>query len=177
MNKLKINDPDTFRSNMVKKLNKLIRKKAITINLEKGIFNFTIQAAKNRNVVRKWDNPFFVILYLDKFRSIYNNLNKKSLVGNINLLKRLKKGEFKPHELAFMKHHQMCPEKWDKLVAAKIERDDNATKVDFSAATDEFTCWKCKSSKCTYYQMQTRSADEPMTTFVCCLSCANRWRC
>ena len=63
------------------------------------------------------------------------------------------------------------------LVEAKIERDTNATKVDYSAATDDFTCWKCKGKKCRYYQMQTRSADEPMTTFVTCLSCANRWKC
>ena len=39
------------------------------------------------------------------------------------------------------------------------------------------TVWKCKGNKCRYYQMQTRSADEPMTTFVTCLSCANRWKC
>ena len=123
------------------------------------------------------NNKFFVLLYLDKFRSVYNNINKNSLVENKNLLKRLKSGEFKPHEIAFMKHHQMFPEKWKDLIAAKIERDTNATKVDYSAATDDFQCWKCKGRKCTYYQMQTRSADEPMTTFVSCLSCANRWRC
>ena len=174
---IKITDPVSFRNNMNKKLNKLIRKKKLTVNLEKGIFNYAIQSAKERNVVRKWDNPYFVTIYIDKFRSIYNNLNKKGTVGNVDLLKRLKAGEFPPHKLAFMKHHQMCPEKWDTLIAAKIARDDNATKVDFSAATDEFTCWKCKGTKCTYYQLQTRSADEPMTTFVCCLSCANRWRC
>ena len=40
-----------------------------------------------------------------------------------------------------------------------------------------YQCWKCKNRKCTFYQLQTRSADEPMTTFVSCLSCANRWRC
>lgn len=177
MSTKKISNPSAFRANIVKKLNKLIRKKNITVNIEKGIYNYTIQEAKNRHVIRKWDNIYFVTLYLDKFRSIYNNLNKKGLVGNKNLIKRLKEGEFNPHELAFMKHHQMCPEKWDKLIAAKIARDDSATKVDFSAATDEFTCWKCRGTKCTYYQLQTRSADEPMTTFVCCLSCANRWRC
>ena len=32
-------------------------------------------------------------------------------------------------------------------------------------------------SKCTYYQLQTRSADEPMTTFVTCINCGNRWKC
>ena len=174
---IKIEDSTVFRTNVVAKLNKIIRKKKISANLEKGIYNYTIKTSKDRNVVRKWENHFFAIIYIDKFRSIYDNLNKKGMVQNTDLLKRLKKMEFQPHELAFMKHHQYFPEKWQALVDAKIERDNNATKIDFSAATDEYMCWKCKNRKCTYYQLQTRSADEPMTTFVCCLSCANRWRC
>ncbi len=172
-----VTDPTQFRENIRKRLNKIIRKKKITENLEKGIYNYAIQTAKDKKVVRKWENKYFVILYVDKFKSIYNNLNKKSAVKNKNLLTRLKKMEFQPHELAFMRHHQMFPEKWKVLVDAKIERDNNATKIDDAIATDEFKCWKCGNRKCTYYQMQTRSADEPMTTFVCCLSCANRWRC
>ena len=31
--------------------------------------------------------------------------------------------------------------------------------------TDEFLCMKCWKRECTYFQKQTRSADEPMTTF------------
>lgn len=31
------------------------------------------------------------------------------------------------------------------------------------AETDAFKCGRCHQRKCTYYQMQTRSADEPMT--------------
>jgi DNA-directed RNA polymerase subunit M/transcription elongation factor TFIIS len=41
----------------------------------------------------------------------------------------------------------------------------------------QFKCGKCKSTKTTYYQMQTRSADEPMTTYVTCKGCGNRWKC
>ena len=44
------------------------------------------------------------------------------------------------------------------------------------ASTDAFQCGKCKQRKCTYFQLQTRSADEPMTTFVQCVNCGNRWR-
>ena len=44
------------------------------------------------------------------------------------------------------------------------------------ASTDAFKCGKCKQRKCTYYQLQTRSADEPMTTFVTCVECGNRWK-
>jgi len=39
-----------------------------------------------------------------------------------------------------------------------------------------FKCKKCGTNKVTYTQAQTRSADEPMTTFFNCLNCGNRWK-
>ena len=177
LNNMKVANPDVFRSNIRAKLNKLIRRKKISLNLEKGIFNFAIQKAKQKNIVRKWDNEAFVLIYIDKFRSILLNLNMKSSVHNTFLLKKLKNGDFKAHELAFMSHQELFPEKWKELIDKKIKRDQNEGKLDLSAATDEFFCFKCKKRKCSYYQMQTRSADEPMTTFVTCLLCGNNWRC
>ena len=44
------------------------------------------------------------------------------------------------------------------------------------AETDQFKCGKCRQRKCRYYQMQTRSADEPMTTFVTCTNCNHKWK-
>lgn len=43
-------------------------------------------------------------------------------------------------------------------------------------AGGEFTCRRCKGTKTTHYALQTRSADEPMTIFVTCLTCGKRWR-
>ena len=174
---MKIANADIFRTNVKKKLNKIIRRKKLSLNLEKGIFNYTIQTARLRNVVRKWDNKAFVMIYVDKFKSILLNLNAKSTIKNKELLKRLKNKEFKAHELAFMTHQELYPEKWKYLIDKKIKRDKSEGVVDLSAATDEFFCFKCKKRKCSYYQMQTRSADEPMTTFVTCLLCGNNWRC
>ena len=72
---MKITNPTSFRENVRAKLNKIIRKKKLSLNLEKGIFNYTIQVAKQKNIVRKWDNDTFVLIYTDKFRSILFNLN------------------------------------------------------------------------------------------------------
>ena len=174
---MKIANADTFRTNVKKKLYKIIKRKKLSLNLERGIFNYTIQTARLRNVVRKWDNKAFVMIYVDKFKSILLNLNPKSTIKNKELLKRLKNKEFKAHELAFMTHQELYPEKWKYLIDKKIKRDKSEGVVDLSAATDEFFCFKCKKRKCSYYQMQTRSADEPMTTFVTCLLCGNNWRC
>jgi DNA-directed RNA polymerase subunit M/transcription elongation factor TFIIS len=39
-----------------------------------------------------------------------------------------------------------------------------------------FVCRKCKGKKIHYYQMQTRSADEPMTTYFTCMQCGTKWK-
>ena len=39
-----------------------------------------------------------------------------------------------------------------------------------------YTCKKCNCSKTYSYQLQTRSADEGMTTFIECSQCKNKWR-
>jgi transcription elongation factor S-II len=58
----------------------------------------------------------------------------------------------------------------------KANMEEALTQKPVYSATDIFKCGKCKQRKTTYYQMQTRSADEPMTTFVTCLVCENRWK-
>lgn len=62
-----------------------------------------------------------------------------------------------------------------KKVHEKMTRDAMPYQKQ-KASTDMFKCGKCHQRKCTYYQMQTRSADEPLTTFVTCVNCENRWR-
>jgi len=44
------------------------------------------------------------------------------------------------------------------------------------AETDVFQCGRCKQWKTRYRQQQVRSDDEPMTTFVTCTNCNNRWK-
>ena len=167
----KIENPEKFRSNIRSKLDEVLKNEKNSINLERGIFNFALSEAKNRKVIKKWDNPYFVQLYVDRLRSIFTNLD------NSVLLEQLNSGSIKAHTIAFMTHQELRPEKWDELITAKSKRDQNKFENNMEAATDTFTCRKCKSNKCTYMQLQLRSADEPMTTFVTCLSCGNRWRC
>jgi DNA-directed RNA polymerase subunit M/transcription elongation factor TFIIS len=76
-----------------------------------------------------------------------------------------------------MTHQELDHDRWAELIEAKSKRDKNKFESNVAAATDTFTCRKCHKNQCTYYQMQTRSADEPMTTFVTCIPCGNRWKC
>ena len=72
---------------------------------------------------------------------------------------------------------QVFPENWKSIYDEKEKRDKVLYEVNKGLATDLFTCGRCKKNETTYYQLQTRSADEPMTTFVTCLNCGKRWKC
>ena len=164
-----IQHPEKFRTNVSKKLNEFLNLEKDSINMEKAIYNYTLKEATNKKIIKKWDNPAFIQIYVDHLRSIYFNLKPA-------LLEKIKNGEILAQQVPFMTHQELQPEKWSKLIELKIKRDKSKFENNVEASTDTFTCRKCKSNKCSYYQLQTRSADEPMTIYVTCLSCDNRWK-
>ena len=62
---MNIQNPNVFRENIRKRFNKIVKKKSISLNLEKGIYNYAIKMAKQKNIVRKWENKTFAMIYLD----------------------------------------------------------------------------------------------------------------
>ena len=171
MTSRKIANPEQFRLNIRGKLNEIIENEKHSTNLEKGIFNYALKEASSRKVVKKWDNQYFVQIYLDRLRSIYINLK------NPEILEQIKTESIQAHTVAFMTHQEMRPDKWKELIEEKIIKDKNKFEQHIEASTDTFTCRKCKGNKCTHYAMQLRSSDEPMTIFINCLGCGNRWKC
>ena len=143
------------------------------LNLERGIYNYTLRESDTKNIVKKWDNGYFVQIYADRLRTVCINM------GSGHVIQLMVTKQIKAHELAFMSHQDMNPAKWSALIKAKQLRDKHKYETKVEASTDNFTCpnSKCRSTKCTYYQLQTRSADEPMTTFVTCIDCGKRWKC
>lgn len=167
----KVTNPEKFREHISDKLFEIINNRKIVSNLEKGLYNYSLDAATKKKIVKKWDNQYFVQIYLDRVKSIFINLT------NEILLDKIVEKKIKAHELAFMTHQEMNEDRWKELIELKQIKEENKYTPKIEASTDNFTCFKCKSKECTHYQLQTRSADEPMTTFVTCIRCSNRWKC
>ena len=174
-----VNHPIGFREQVCQKIRTIFKETRldndtaakIVVNLEKGIYNYAIQEATKAKVVKKWENPIFVQLYVDRLRAILKNLSDSELVAQVSL------GEIAPQSVAFMTHQEFRPDRWKELIDQKMKRDAAKFSGDvMEASTDMYTCKKCKSKRCTYYEMQTRSADEPATVFITCLDCGKRWR-
>lgn len=174
---MRVTNPEKFRENIKNKLNGVVKNEKLSKNIERSIFNFAITEARQKKVIRKWENQNFCLIYNDRFKSLYFNIKSNSYVENKHFLKKLKIKKMNKDELTKLTHRDMNPKIWKKLINDKIKRDEHLVKGDMISSTDEFKCFKCFQRQCTYYQLQTRSADEPMTTFVTCLKCGNRWRC
>ncbi|EDK36938.2 conserved hypothetical protein [Meyerozyma guilliermondii ATCC 6260] len=113
--------------------------------------------------------------YRNKLRTLTMNLRNKK---NPDLRDRLLTGQIAPSKFITMNPNEMAPESLkqeiEKLNKQNLFDAQGATEK--RAVTDRFTCGKCKHKKVSYYQMQTRSADEPLTTFCTCENCGNRWK-
>jgi transcription elongation factor S-II len=167
---------DTFRNKIVEKFDTLILDISKSRNVEKSIYNYIINLSKNKNIHRTWDNDIFRNLYLSKVRSIYSNLKNDSYIQNNNFLTLVKNGKIDIKNIATMSVYDIFPENWKETLELKSKKDKLKYELKPEAMTDAFKCRKCGSRSTSYYEVQTRSADEPMTQFITCLDCNNRWK-
>ncbi|OMP11258.1 Zinc finger, TFIIS-type [Corchorus olitorius] len=110
-----------------------------------------------------------------KYRSIMFNIKDPN---NPDLRRKVLLGEVKPERLITLTPEEMASERRqreNKEIKEKALFDCERGQAP-KATTDQFKCGRCGQRKTTYYQMQTRSADEPMTTYVTCVNCNNHWK-
>ncbi|XP_038165127.1 LOW QUALITY PROTEIN: transcription elongation factor A protein 2 [Cyprinodon tularosa] len=113
--------------------------------------------------------------YKTRLRSRISNLKDQK---NPDLRRNVLCGNISPERIASMTAEEMASAELKQIREALTKesiREHQLSKVG-GTETDMFICSKCHGKNCTYTQVQTRSADEPMTTFVLCNGCGNRWK-
>jgi len=133
--------------------------------IEQSIFDYLVS-----NIVGfDLSDPEHENEYKYKARSILHNLD--------HILPKLKDKTlgFKLKDIASQSKITLNPERW-KTHIKRIELNRKRTNTKPQETTDQFRCGKCNDNKTTYYLRQTRSADEPETVFITCVSCGNKWR-
>lgn len=146
------------RNHYVTKFNGLVDKK-LGKSVEQSVYNFSIDYATVQETPYLLDQ-----IYESKADEIFNVLKDKE----ISLLKAIKEGVIDVSKIAFMKPDELNPDKYTQIIKRKKTEED---KKNNQATSTVYTCKKCKANKCQVTQRQTRSADEPATTFVTCMEC------
>lgn len=143
-------------------LRDLVRDKFGSADIEAAILNRCIADAQKWYIDIDWETAAFREMYRNRAMGLYG---ARKLVETMS-----------PEEFVNTSEVDRHPERWmDKL--RQVAERDKALYSRKTTASMQMYCSACKKkTNCDYYQMQTRSADEPMTTFVTCLECDKRWK-
>jgi len=146
------------------------------LKLEMGIYNATLEDAKRRLVPLTWEHETFRWIYHMIAKRTIGNFQPDSYVKNESLIERWKEGEFSLDSLGKWSPYELKPSHWKDLKDQQFRREQRILEGNLSMATDRFRCSQCKKKMCSYYELQTRSADEPITIFIRCLNCGKQWK-
>lgn len=144
--------------------------------LEHYTYNAFIKWARARDVPLNWMCQRTRLLYTQRIMSVAYNCVHKT---NTSIRDRLVSGDLSFSYLVEARPETLYPALWSEAIEhVTLQRlKKEASTIDPDTAPDgAFTCGRCRSRKTTYYQLQTRSADEPMTNFISCLKCGKRWK-
>ncbi|RYP36594.1 hypothetical protein DL767_003298 [Monosporascus sp. MG133] len=113
--------------------------------------------------------------YKKKIRSLFQNLKNKS---NAELGRNVMSGHISAERFVTMSSKELMSAEQRKTDAELEEENLRKAQVPVSqkSISDTLECSNCKQRKVSYTQAQTRSADEPMTTFCECMNCGKRWK-
>lgn len=170
---MNVNMNKRFRDNIVQKLNYYIQDEKKAKNIEISIFNATLKDATERMVIKQWENPYFVLLYKDHLKRFWMNMKNPKT----ELLTKICNDEIDCKCIGDLTHQDIYKDNWKELIETMIEKNRHKYENNTEGVSKEFKCGRCKKSETKYIQVQTRSADEPMTTFVTCVHCGNHWKC
>jgi DNA-directed RNA polymerase subunit M/transcription elongation factor TFIIS len=158
---------EELRQEGIVKINKYVNDDIKSIEIEDGIYTFSNSYAEENNNL-----DILLDIYQHNVDNIVSNLDTCN-INNTYLIQVIDENMMPLNAIACLTPDKMFPEKWKAIIE---RREWLEYKKKNMATTDIFYCHKCGKKKCTFYQLQTRSADEPMTTFVNCLVCGNAWK-
>ena len=166
-----------LRKNIIKIIDDLFDFNNEKINeFEQEIYNSTLKEGDDKHIIKDWSNKNFVTLYKCIARKYIGNLCSSSYVKNNELHKRFENNEISFKDICSMNYYDLYSSKWKDSIEQQKNIEKRQLEGNKQMATDQFLCTRCFKRECTYYEMQTRSADEPMTIFINCLNCGKNWR-
>lgn len=131
--------------------------------IEKGLYCYTQQYCNsNGNML-----PMAQSIYKDCAKNILYNCEQNGHTIQ-NIKKLISKEKFNPYNLPFLRPEELDEDNWNKIILRKNTTEDKLKNL---PSIKWKPCRICKNIEHFYYQLQTRSADEPMTTFYICKQC------
>ncbi|KAK2948175.1 putative Transcription elongation factor A protein 1 [Blattamonas nauphoetae] len=166
-------DPDDLPLFRVKSRDLICKKLKLHSSEDESVLRDLARQIEN-GIFDSIPNPFSQADYHTQTLEIIQALARDSSFAHA-----LVEGQLDPDVFGRMSYQELASEKLkaDRKMWMKEALEDSKIGTQMEGTYSDFwKCGKCGQKKCTFRQQQTRSADEPMTTFITCAVCGNRWR-
>ena len=128
--------------------------------LEIIIFSYSSKYSNNKKV------QYVIYIYNHKFNNLINDIvNNDKLIYDIN--------NNNIFNICNLSRLELNPNVWKKRYD---KYNTSVESINYISKSNIYTCKSCKKNECYVYELQTRSADEPMTIFITCINCGKKWR-
>jgi DNA-directed RNA polymerase subunit M/transcription elongation factor TFIIS len=167
-----------IREKVIANFAKIFDTPELANEFEGYVLKAIVEVAKKESIDVDWTNRVFWNMYRGRAMTLYENLkgNDGYVQNNEHIMERIRSGELSLKTVAEMSAIDLCPSRWKDAIDRMLAIDKKLYSKEKNASIIMW-CSACKKkTNCDYYQLQTRSADEPMTTFVTCLECDKRWK-
>jgi DNA-directed RNA polymerase subunit M/transcription elongation factor TFIIS len=158
--------PEKERAKTPKLLEPHFKKKHLE-KIEEGIYDYTKQYCLNNSS----DKLLAPSIYKDTRKNlIFNFESSNQTIGKIK--KEMDQNKFNPYNLAFLRPEELNEDNWIRIMmrmSTTEERLNNLPTVKWKP------CFRCQCTQYSFYQLQTRSIDEPVTSFYICKECGKNY--
>jgi DNA-directed RNA polymerase subunit M/transcription elongation factor TFIIS len=135
--------------------------------IEQGIYDYTEQYCRGINNLSMAQG-----VYADVTANIIFNCEQGHKTIK-KIIKQINNKRYNPYNLAFLKPEELDEDNWMKII---LRKNNTEEKLNNLPTVEWKPCRTCKCVQFSFYQLQTRSADEPMTTFYICKQCNKTYR-
>lgn len=153
------------------KVNNTITKsvlKRIAKNIEKSIYNHSVENADKKLILPEFTNIQFLKIY-----NITSNKITSQLESNQDFVNNILNGKIDLNKIGSMKLEKLNPEYYEKNT--EYIRQRNEKKEISGKHTILHKCFKCGHNECTERSVQIRALDEGTNLEITCLYCDNKW--
>jgi DNA-directed RNA polymerase subunit M/transcription elongation factor TFIIS len=153
----------------ISEINKYLNNEILSMELEKGLFEYTLTHISTKKLQYHYCNPTYHIALYD----IFSNLDTDNQdINNQTLKPAILSGKIDPKTVAFMTPQQLHPMRWIGIIQRRA-REDQALMSVATYKDEENPCKNCFGIEFHSYEQQLRSADEPASKFIVCATCSN----
>ncbi len=144
----------------------------LCINIELSCYMYTLEKAREDNVVLSWSSVNFRNYYHEICAKLIANFDSRIAERNEYLINAVLSKKIPIMNLPKLHAYELCPEKYEDI----INKINKAKDISFTIKTTSlFTCRKCHARECKTENRQNRSLDEGVNLTITCMNCQHTW--